>query len=200
MATPKRYPAFMPRQIPEADPLNWRSSRLRAGARHRRMRRSQPLVSHPGDIGDQVRGQAVEARMSIPAGDKPGGLQEHRGCRALPGLPELPLDRRQARRQSSRRLTETSCHCRDARGWMKLDAAPPADVVQPWCCVPVTETDAGACPVGTPDCCCERASQDLDLVAGSAGGAPVSSIRRAEGRRRWISSIRASPGSMCARR
>jgi hypothetical protein len=30
--------------------------------------------------------------------------------------------------------------------------------------------------VGTPDCCCERVSQDLDLVAGSAGGVPVSSI------------------------
>ena len=24
---------------------------------------------------------------------------------------------------------QTSCHCRDARGWMKLEAAPPADVV-----------------------------------------------------------------------
>ena len=34
--------------------------------------------------------------------------------------------------------------------------------------------DAGARPVGTPDCCCERVLQDLDLVAGSAGGAPVS--------------------------
>src|SRR5271165_196646 len=55
---------------------------------------------------------------------------------------------------------------------MKLGAAPPADVVRPWRCVPVSETDAGACPVGTPDCCCERVSQDLDLVAGSAGGAP----------------------------
>ena len=30
--------------------------------------------------------------------------------------------------------------------------------------------------MGTPDCCCERVSQDLDLVAGSAGGAPVSII------------------------
>ena len=59
---------------------------------------------------------------------------------------------------------------------MKLGAAPPADVVASWRCVPVTKTDAGARPVGTPDCCCERVSQDLDLVAGSAGGAPVSSI------------------------
>jgi hypothetical protein len=30
--------------------------------------------------------------------------------------------------------------------------------------------DAGARPVGTPDCCCERVLQDLDLVAGAAGG------------------------------
>src|SRR5215469_18115857 len=59
---------------------------------------------------------------------------------------------------------------------MKLGAAPPADVVTSWRYVPVTKTDAGACPVGTPDCCCERVSQDLDLVAGSAGGVPVSSI------------------------
>src|SRR2546430_11700187 len=59
---------------------------------------------------------------------------------------------------------------------MKLEAAPPADVVLPWRYVPVFQTDAGARPVGTPDCCCERVSQDLDLVAGSAGGAPVSSI------------------------
>jgi hypothetical protein len=28
--------------------------------------------------------------------------------------------------------------------------------------------------VGTPDCCCERVLQDLDLAAGSAGGTPVS--------------------------
>ncbi len=59
--------------------------------------------------------------------------------------------------------------------------APPADVVQPWRCVPVTETDAGACPVGTPDCCCERVLQDLDLVAGSAGGVPVCSIGGLQG-------------------
>ena len=78
-----------------------------------------------------------------------------------------------ARRPS---VFQTSCHCRDARGWMKLEAAPPADVVTPWRCVPVFQTDAGARPVGTPDCCCERVSQDLDLVAGSAGGAPVSII------------------------
>src|SRR5215831_9463836 len=32
--------------------------------------------------------------------------------------------------------------------------------------------DAGARPVGTPDCCRERVLQDLDLVAGSAGGGP----------------------------
>src|SRR5258708_27575407 len=31
-------------------------------------------------------------------------------------------------------------------------------------------------PVGTPDCCYERVLQDLDLVAGSAGGVPVSII------------------------
>jgi len=49
---------------------------------------------------------------------------------------------------------------------MKLGAAPSADVAQTWRCVPVTETDAGACPVGTPDCCFERVLQDLDLVAG----------------------------------
>src|SRR6516165_11331938 len=55
-------------------------------------------------------------------------------------------------------------------------AAPPADVVASWRCVPVTKTDAGARPVGTPDCCCERVLQDLDLVAGSAGGVPVSGI------------------------
>src|SRR4249919_2742950 len=55
---------------------------------------------------------------------------------------------------------------------MKLGDVPPADVVASWRCVPVTKTDAGACPVGTPDCCCERVLQDLDLVAGSAGGAP----------------------------
>jgi hypothetical protein len=30
--------------------------------------------------------------------------------------------------------------------------------------------------VGTPDCCYERVLQDLDLVAGSAGGVPVSII------------------------
>ncbi len=41
------------------------------------------------------------------------------------------------------------------------------------------QTDAGARPVGIPDCCYERVSQDLDLVAGSAGGTPVSSIREA---------------------
>src|SRR5215470_9491654 len=52
---------------------------------------------------------------------------------------------------------------------MKLGAAPPADVVRPWRCVPVLKTDAGACPVGTPDCCCERVSQDLDLVSGLRG-------------------------------
>src|SRR3974377_878277 len=63
------------------------------------------------------------------------------------------------------------------RPWMdETGAAPPADVVASWRCVPVTKTDAGACPVGTPDCCCERVSQDLDLVARSAGGAPVSGI------------------------
>src|SRR6266851_2095089 len=33
--------------------------------------------------------------------------------------------------------------------------------------------DAGARPVSAPDCCCERVLQDLDLAAGSAGGAPV---------------------------
>ena len=60
---------------------------------------------------------------------------------------------------------------------MKLGAAPPADVVRAWRYVPVLKIDAGACPVGTPDCCCERVSQDLDLVAGSAGGAPVSQYR-----------------------
>jgi hypothetical protein len=54
--------------------------------------------------------------------------------------------------------------------------APPADVAGPWCYVPVLETDAGACPVGTPDCCYERVLQDLDLVAGPAGGVPVSII------------------------
>src|SRR5215470_14645451 len=32
--------------------------------------------------------------------------------------------------------------------------------------------DAGARAVGTPDCCCERVLQDLDLVAGSVGGGP----------------------------
>ncbi len=85
---------------------------------------------------------------------------------------------------------QTSCHWRDARGWMKLEAAPPADVVLPWRCVPVFQTDAGARPVGTPDCCCERVSQDLDLVAGSAGGVPVSSIGGRQGGRRWRSSIR----------
>jgi len=30
-------------------------------------------------------------------------------------------------------------------------------------------SDAGACPVGTPDCCRERVSQDLDLVCGLRG-------------------------------
>ena len=95
---------------------------------------------------------------------------------------------------------QISCHCRDARGWMKLEAAPPADVVLPWRCVPVFQTDAGARPVGTPDCCCERVSQDLDLVAGSAGGAPVSIIGGRQGGWRWRSSIRGSPGSMCTRR
>jgi hypothetical protein len=95
---------------------------------------------------------------------------------------------------------QISCHCRDARGWMKLEAAPPADVVLPWRCVPVFQTDAGARPVGTPDCCCERVSQDLDLVAGSAGGAPLSSIGGRQGGRRWRSSIRGSPGSTCTRR
>src|SRR5437879_32075 len=35
----------------------------------------------------------------------------------------------------------------------------------------VLEIDAGACPVGTPDCACERVLQDLDLVVGSADGA-----------------------------
>src|SRR5215470_16493615 len=59
---------------------------------------------------------------------------------------------------------------------MKLGDVPPADVVASWRCVPVTKTDAGACPVGTPDCCCERVLQDLDLAAGSAGGAPVSGV------------------------
>ena len=56
---------------------------------------------------------------------------------------------------------------------MKLGAAPPADVVLSWRCVPVSKTDAGACPVGTPDCCYERVLQDLDLAEGSAGGVPV---------------------------
>src|SRR6516225_2048901 len=60
-------------------------------------------------------------------------------------------------------------------------AAPPADVGRAWRCVPVSKTDAGACPVGTPDCCCERVSQDLDLVAGSAGGAPVPIIGPLQG-------------------
>src|SRR5215831_2139123 len=55
---------------------------------------------------------------------------------------------------------------------MKLGAAPPADVVHPWRCVPVFETDAGACPVGTPDCCCERVSQDLDLVRAPRAACP----------------------------
>ena len=55
---------------PEADPLTWRSSRLRTGARHRRMRHSQPLVGHPGDVGDQIGGQAVEALVVVPAGDE----------------------------------------------------------------------------------------------------------------------------------
>src|SRR6266702_6805121 len=92
--------------------------------------------------------------------------------------------------------TKTSCHWRGARGWMKLGDVPPADVVASWRCVPVTKTDAGACPVGTPDCCCERVLQDLDLVAGSAGGAPVSGTSRSRWWR-WISSIRASRGSTC---
>src|SRR4029077_11331620 len=70
---------------------------------------------------------------------------------------------------------KTSCHCRGARGWMKLEAAPPADVVRPWRYVPVWKSDAGACPVGTPDCCCERVSQDLDLVR-APRAAPVFSI------------------------
>src|ERR1700723_20638 len=65
--------------------------------------------------------------------------------------------------------------------WMKLGDVLPADVVASWCCVPVTKTDAGACPVGTPDCCCERVLQDLDLVAGSAGGAPESSTGGRQG-------------------
>src|SRR6266536_5808484 len=34
--------------------------------------------------------------------------------------------------------------------------------------------DAGARPVSDPDCCCEGVLQDFDLVAGSAGGVPVS--------------------------
>src|SRR5260370_37004415 len=59
---------------------------------------------------------------------------------------------------------------------MKLGAAPPADVGSTWRYVPVSKTDAGACPVGTPDCRYERVLQDLDLAAGSAGGVPVSSI------------------------
>jgi hypothetical protein len=63
-------------------------------------------------------------------------------------------------------------------------AAPPAIVVASWRCVLVTKTDAGGRPVGTSDCCCERVSQDLDLVAGPAGGAPVSSIEGRPGR--WL--------------
>src|SRR6266567_662166 len=59
---------------------------------------------------------------------------------------------------------------------MKLGAAPPADVVPPWRCVPVCEIDAGACPVGTPDCCCERVSQDLDLVRAPRAACPYFSI------------------------
>src|SRR5260370_39630920 len=80
---------------------------------------------------------------------------------------------------------------------MKLGAAPPADVVAPWRCVPVLKTDAGACPVGTPDCCCERVSQDLDLGAGSAGGAPGSKYQGRQAGGEWISFIRASPASTC---
>src|SRR5262249_16119692 len=78
--------------------------------------------------------------------------------------------------------------------------APPADVAGPWRCVPVLETDAGACPVGTPDCCCERVLQDLDLVAGSAGGVPISSIGGRGRRWRWISSIRVWRGGAGDRR
>ena len=48
-----------------------------------------------------------------------------------------------------------------------MGAAPPADVVASSRCVPVTKTDAGACPVGTTDCCRERVLQDLDLAAGA---------------------------------
>src|SRR5215471_20952978 len=65
-----------------------------------------------------------------------------------------------------------SCHCCGARGWMKLGAAPSADVARPWRCVPVWKTDAGACPVGTPDCCYERVSQDLDLVLAPRAARP----------------------------
>ena len=34
------------------------------------MHRSQPFVSHPGDVGDQVWGQAVEALVVVPACDE----------------------------------------------------------------------------------------------------------------------------------
>jgi hypothetical protein len=60
--------------------------------------------------------------------------------------------------------------------------------------------DAGACLVGTADCCHERVLQDLDLAAGSAGGAPVFIIGGRGRRWRWISSIRASAGPACTRR
>jgi hypothetical protein len=59
--------------------------------------------------------------------------------------------------------------------------------------------DAGACPVGIPDCCRERVLQNLDLVAGSAG-ARWYRLWCACGRwwQRWISCIRVSPGSTAA--
>ena len=54
----------------EAVPSACRSSRLRTGARHRRMGHSQPLVRHPGDVGDQIWGKSVEMLVVIPAGDE----------------------------------------------------------------------------------------------------------------------------------
>src|SRR5580693_8102005 len=111
------------------------------------------------------------------------------GCRGTTRV-GYPLIRPSISHEGADLCFQTSCHCRDARGWMKLESAPPADVVTPWRCVPVFQTDAGARPVGTPDCCCERVSQDLDLVAGSAGGAPVSSIGGRQGGWPWRSSIR----------
>jgi hypothetical protein len=109
--------------------LNWRRSRLRAGARHRRMRRSQPLASHPGDLLRGVaRGGGLCAGHNREA-DRGNGRASGSSGHELPQLVEAAVIRRL--RQARSEVTTVRGRSRASTRAIQAATSPSAPIPTP---------------------------------------------------------------------